>query len=108
MLHRPAEPVAQVGSALASWPDGSLDKLQSLASEHPRSSLLALHLGLAYYWTRRETEALTAWRAARTLQPDTSYAVRAGDFLQIPAGMPHLFDVKPGGKFRYVVFDARQ
>ena len=38
----------------------------------------------------------------------TSMTVRAGDFLQIPAGMPHLFDVKPGGKFRYVVFDARQ
>ena len=81
---------AQVGSALASWPDGSLDKLQSLASEHPRSSLLALHLGLAYYWTRRDAQALTTWRAARTLQPDTSYAVRAGDFLypQYAPGLP--------------------
>jgi len=38
----------------------------------------------------------------------TTITVHAGDFLQIPAGMPHLFDVKPGGKFRYVVFDARQ
>ncbi|HEX3268250.1 MAG TPA: hypothetical protein VHQ98_09745 [Gaiellaceae bacterium] len=74
-------PEAQVGSALASWPDGSLDRIQSLAAEHPRSSLLALHLGLAYYWTRRDAQALTAWRAARTLRPDTSYAVRAGDFL---------------------------
>jgi len=39
----------------------------------------------------------------------TSITVRAGDFLQIPAGMPHLFEVKsPTVKFRYVVFNARQ
>jgi len=37
----------------------------------------------------------------------TSMTVRAGDFLQIPAGLPHLFAVAPGGKFRYVVFNAR-
>jgi hypothetical protein len=37
----------------------------------------------------------------------TNMTVRAGDFLQIPAGLPHLFEVKPGGKFRYVVFNAR-
>jgi quercetin dioxygenase-like cupin family protein len=38
----------------------------------------------------------------------TSITVRGGDFVQIPAGMPHLFNVAAGGKFRYVVFDARQ
>ena len=38
----------------------------------------------------------------------TKMTVRAGDFLQIPAGLPHLFDVAPGGKFRYVVFNARR
>jgi mannose-6-phosphate isomerase-like protein (cupin superfamily) len=39
----------------------------------------------------------------------TSQVVRAGDFLQIPAGMPHLFTVaSPSVKFRYVVFNARQ
>jgi quercetin dioxygenase-like cupin family protein len=35
-------------------------------------------------------------------------AVHTGDFLQIPAGMPHLFNVSAGGKFRYVVFNTRQ
>jgi len=35
-------------------------------------------------------------------------AVHTGDFLQIPAGMPHLFNVAAGGKFRYVVFNTRQ
>ena len=39
----------------------------------------------------------------------TSLVVRGGDFLQIPAGMPHLFTVaSPSVKFRYVVFNARQ
>jgi mannose-6-phosphate isomerase-like protein (cupin superfamily) len=36
-----------------------------------------------------------------------SKTVRTGDFLQIPAGMPHLFSVAAGGKFRYVVFNGR-
>ncbi|HUE63732.1 MAG TPA: hypothetical protein VMO78_05100 [Rhizomicrobium sp.] len=39
----------------------------------------------------------------------TTMTVRAGDFLQIPAGMPHEFTA--GGadkKFRYVVFNTRQ
>jgi hypothetical protein len=39
----------------------------------------------------------------------TSMTVPQGDFLQIPAGMPHLFEVKsPTVKFRYLVFNARQ
>ena len=38
----------------------------------------------------------------------TTVTVRAGDFLVIPAGMPHLFNVAAGGKFRYVVFNTRQ
>jgi len=39
----------------------------------------------------------------------TSLVVRAGDFLQIPAGMPHLFNVAgSGAKFHYVVFNTRQ
>jgi tetratricopeptide (TPR) repeat protein len=81
---------AQVGSAFAAWPAGSVKSLQALAAEHPRSSLVALHLGLAFYWTRDDAQALTAWRAARRLQPDTYYAVRANDFLhpQYAPGLP--------------------
>ena len=81
---------AQVGSALASWPDHSLEDLQALAADHPRSSLLALHLGLAYYWARRDQQALSSWQAAQTLQPDTSYAIRADDFLhpRFAPGLP--------------------
>jgi tetratricopeptide (TPR) repeat protein len=81
---------AQVGSAFAAWPSGSVASLQSLAAEHPQSSLVALHLGLAFYWTRRDAQAVTAWRAARRLQPDTYYAVRANDLLhpQYAPGLP--------------------
>ena len=33
-------------------PTAPIEALQALAADHPRSSLLALHLGLALYWTR--------------------------------------------------------
>ncbi len=83
-------PEAQVGAALAAWPDSTIGKLQALRAEQPRSSLVALHLGLALYWARRNAEALAAWRAAAKSQPDTPYAVRAGDFLhpQFAPGLP--------------------
>ena len=81
---------AQVGSALAAWPDGSIESLRALAAEHPRSASVALHLGLAFYWTRHDVQAVTAWRAAQRLQPDTIYAVRANDLLhpQYAPGLP--------------------
>jgi tetratricopeptide (TPR) repeat protein len=81
---------AQVAAAIAAWPDGTLARLEELASEHPRNSLVGLHLGLALYWSRRDSEALAAWRAAAQAQPDTPYAVRAADFLhpQYAPGLP--------------------
>jgi quercetin dioxygenase-like cupin family protein len=38
----------------------------------------------------------------------SSMTVKTGDFVQIPAGMPHLFNVAAGGKFRYLVFNGRR
>ena len=52
-----------------------------LAREHPRSSLAQLELGLAFFWQGRFAQAEDAWRKARRLEPDTSYAVRAEDLL---------------------------
>ena len=44
-----------------------------------------------------------------SIQGGTSIAVHTGDFLQIPAGMPHEFNgIAPGAKFRYVVFNTRE
>lgn len=81
---------AQVGSAMAAWPGGTIPRLEDLQAAHAKSSLVALHLGLAYYWARRDADALAAWRAAARRQPDTPYAVRAGDFLhpQFAPGLP--------------------
>jgi len=81
---------AEVGAAVASWPSGTVRRLQALAAEHPRSGLVALHLGLALYWSHRDAEAVRAWRAAESLQPDSLYAVRAGDLLhpRFAPGLP--------------------
>ncbi|MDX6506628.1 MAG: hypothetical protein QOG06_1272 [Gaiellaceae bacterium] len=81
---------AQVASAVAAWPNGTLARLEQLSSDHPRSSLVELHLALALYWSRRDSEALAAWRTAAQTQPDTPYAVRAADFLhpQYFPGLP--------------------
>jgi Flp pilus assembly protein TadD len=80
---------AEIGSAFAAWPADTVRRLQTLAAEQQTSSLVALHLGFALYWSRRDQEAQTAWRAAAKLQPDTPYAVRAGDFLH-PRFIPEL------------------
>jgi Flp pilus assembly protein TadD len=80
---------ADVGAALASWPSGTVKRLQTLAAQHPGSSLVALHLGFALYWSHRDQEAETAWRAAEKLQPDTPYSVRAGNVLH-PRLAPYL------------------
>ncbi len=101
---------ARVGSALAAWPQGSVEALQALAAEHPGSSLLALHLGLAFYWTHRDREAVTAWQAARRLQPDTYYAVRANDFLhpEYAPGLPGFVPSFPMPLAIRVLAPARQ
>lgn len=72
---------AAVGSALASWPDGSIDELGRLAAAHPRDSFVRLHLGLALYWAGQRQQALQAWKAAKSAQPDTFSSIRAGDIL---------------------------
>ena len=44
---------AKVGSALASWPEGSLDRLEQLAKLYPESAVVQLHLGLARLWANQ-------------------------------------------------------
>lgn len=71
---------AQVGDAFARWPDGSVDRLGQLAGLYPRSAFVQVNLGLALFWAN-EPGAVDAWRAAEDAEPDTPYAVLAGDFL---------------------------
>jgi tetratricopeptide (TPR) repeat protein len=72
---------AEVGSALAAWPDGTLERLGRLASGHPHSSVVSLNLGIALFWAGRKQAALAAWRKAKRAAPDTLSAVRADDLL---------------------------
>lgn len=81
---------AQVGLALASWPARGTRRLEELALEHPRSGAVLFHLGLARFWDGDHEGALEMWRAARSRDPDSVYAVRSADLLfrNFPPGLP--------------------
>jgi tetratricopeptide (TPR) repeat protein len=79
---------AQIGSAFAGWPGHGLDTLKRLVASHPRSALAELHLGLAYYWSGRDADAIAAFRRTEALQPDTPYALSAASILH--PDMPRL------------------
>jgi len=82
-------PEAKVAAALASWPEGSLDRLEQLAKLYPEAAVVQLHLGLARLWANRG-DPVEAWRAALEAEPDTPYAVLAGNLLHpdLPRGLP--------------------
>jgi tetratricopeptide (TPR) repeat protein len=80
---------AKVGSALASWPEGSLDRLEQLAKLYPEIAVIQLHLGLARLWAN-QGDPVAAWRATIDAEPDTPYSIVAGNLLhpQLPRGLP--------------------
>ena len=80
---------AKVGAAFASWPEGSLDRLEQLGKLYPEEAVVQLHLGLARLWAN-EGDPLAAWRAAAEAEPDTPYAILAGNVLypKVPRGLP--------------------
>jgi tetratricopeptide (TPR) repeat protein len=86
---------AKVGAALAARP-ASLDRLEQLGALYPRSAFVQLHVGLARYWAG-EPGALDAWREARDVEPDTPYAVSAGDLLHrdFAPGLPVFQPTRP-------------
>ncbi len=80
---------ARIGASFARWPEGTVDRLQQLAGLYPRSALAQFHLGLARFWARLPG-AEQAWREAADVEPDTPYAVVAGDLLhpEFARGLP--------------------
>jgi tetratricopeptide (TPR) repeat protein len=70
---------AKLGSSFSAWPE-SEDRIEQLGALYPRSGLVQLHVGLARFWAGAGG-AVTAWREARDVEPDSPYAVRADDFL---------------------------
>ncbi len=80
---------AKVGAAFASWPEGTYDRLEQLAKLYPETAVVQLHLGLARLWVQRG-DPVEAWRAALEAEPDTPYAILAGNVLhpKLPRGLP--------------------
>jgi len=80
---------AQVGAAFALWPSGTLDRLRQLAVLYPRSALVQLHLGLVQLWSN-QGDPVQSWKDAVDAQPDTPYAILAGNVLhpKLPRGIP--------------------
>jgi tetratricopeptide (TPR) repeat protein len=71
---------ARVGQAFADWPSGTVDRMNRLAGLHPRDAVVQLNLGVALFWAGLPG-AEDAWRAAAASEPDSPYAVAAGNLL---------------------------
>jgi tetratricopeptide (TPR) repeat protein len=71
---------ARVGRAFAAWPEGTVDRLNRLAGLYPQRAVVQLNLGVALFWSGLDG-AEDAWRAAAASEPDTPYAVAAGNLL---------------------------
>jgi tetratricopeptide (TPR) repeat protein len=71
---------ARIGRVVAAWPDGTVTKLRRLAELHPRSAAVQLNLGLALLWSAQRGGERAVRRAA-VLEPDSAYAVAAGNVL---------------------------
>ena len=80
---------ARVGQAFATWPEGTVDHLNRLAGLHPQKAVVQLNLGIALFWAG-QPGAQDAWRAASASEPDTPYAVAAGNLLhpEYARGLP--------------------
>jgi tetratricopeptide (TPR) repeat protein len=71
---------ARVGEAFARWPAGTVDRLNQLAGLHPNRAVVQLNLGVALYWSGL-AGAEDAWRQAAADEPDSPYAIAAGNLL---------------------------
>jgi tetratricopeptide (TPR) repeat protein len=80
---------ARVGQAFARWPDGTVDRMNRLAGLHAQDAVVQLNLGVALFWAGLPG-AQDAWRAAAASEPDSPYAVAAGNLLhpEYARGLP--------------------
>jgi tetratricopeptide (TPR) repeat protein len=85
---------AKIGSAFASWPDGTVSLLGRLTALYPQRAVGYLNLGLARLWAG-VPGAEAAWREAASVEPDTPEAITAGDLLH-PGFAPGLPVFVPG------------
>ena len=80
-------------SRSARWPNGTVAGLTQLSGLHPKSAAVQLNLGIARFWAG-EAGAEDAWKSAASLEPDTAYAVTAGNLLH-PDFARNLPDLRP-------------
>jgi tetratricopeptide (TPR) repeat protein len=80
---------AQIGSAFADWPHGSLDAMKHLVATNPGNGAALLHLGWAYYWSGRNEDAVTTWQRVAKTFADSPAGVDAQTALH-PAMAPGL------------------
>ncbi len=87
---------AAIGAAVVAWPDGTAEKLEQIAAEHPESAVAHLNLGLARFAAGDTEGAQTEWREAERREPDAPAALRAEDLLnpRSPPGRPRF--LQPG------------
>jgi tetratricopeptide (TPR) repeat protein len=80
---------AKVGLAFVSWPETTLDRLEQLGKLYPESGVVQLHLGLARLWAR-QGDPLAPWQSLAEEEPDSPYAILAGNLLfpKLPRGLP--------------------
>ena len=71
---------ARIGASFSRWPEGTVARLTQLSGLHPKSAAVQLNLGIAQFWAG-EGGFKEAWQAAADLEPDTAYAVTAGNLL---------------------------
>ena len=81
---------AQIGSAFAGWPNGTVSQLEGMANRYPDNSLVLLNLGLARYWSGDNSGAVQAWTDAYEAQRDTQSSLTADSLLHpnTPQGIP--------------------
>jgi tetratricopeptide (TPR) repeat protein len=72
---------ARVGAAVAAWPNNTLSRLDELATQHPSSGIVLLHVGLAQVASGNAKGAEAAWRKALARDPDSEAAVQAESLL---------------------------
>jgi len=84
---------AQLGSAFATWPNGSLDSVKQIVAANPHSPVAQLHLALALYWSGRNADAVKAFQQVDSRFPDSASAVSAEDLLyanRFVPGLPYM------------------
>jgi tetratricopeptide (TPR) repeat protein len=86
----PSSVEAEIGAAVAAWPDATLERLRALVEREPASGVARLNLGLALLAAGDVEAARREWREAERRDPDSPAALRAEDLLnpEMPPGRP--------------------